>query len=401
MNPKIVAPVLFALSAAAVVLLPPQPSVGAPTQPIVQPPPVDPVSNIRPKVEVVFVLDTTGSMAGLIDAAKEKIWSIATTLAQTGQAPEIRMGLVAFRDRGDDYVTRVVDLSSDLDSVYATLMEFQADGGGDAPESVNRALYDAVHDVSWSADARSYKVIFLVGDAPPHMDYPNEMRYPQILRLAGERGIVVNTIQAGNSAMTAREWAYIAKLGNGRYFSVGEDGDAVAIATPFDQKLAELSRRLDATRLYYGSEEVRAEKERKVAATDKLSVLASLAALARRATFNASASGEANVAGEGDLAADVASGRVALEEVAPATLPAPMQAMSPAERETLVGETAAKRDALKREMAALAGQRADYLRKKVEAAGGAENSLDRQIFDALREQAASKGLVYEEDALQY
>lgn len=83
----------------------------------------------------------------MLQAAKEKIWSIASTMAQADPAPEIKMGLVAYRDRGDDYVTRVVDLSDDLDSLYATLMDFQAAGGGDGPESVNQALYDAVHKV--------------------------------------------------------------------------------------------------------------------------------------------------------------------------------------------------------------------------------------------------------------
>ena len=97
------------------------------------------------RVEVVFVLDTTGSMGGLIAAAKEKIWSIASTLAQAKQAPEISMGLVAYRDRGDAYVTQVVDLIKDLDSMYAKLMQFRADGGGDSPESVNQALDDAIN----------------------------------------------------------------------------------------------------------------------------------------------------------------------------------------------------------------------------------------------------------------
>ena len=108
------------------------------------------VTNPQPRVEVVFVLDTTGSMSGLIDAAKEKIWSIATTMAQARPAPEIRIGLVAYRDRGDAYITRVTNLSEDLDSVYSALMDLQADGGGDGPESVNRALYDAVNEISWS-----------------------------------------------------------------------------------------------------------------------------------------------------------------------------------------------------------------------------------------------------------
>ncbi len=96
------------------------------------------------RVEVVFVLDTTGSMSGLIHAAKEKIWSIASTLAQAQQAPEISMGLVAYRDRGDAYVTQVIDLNRDLDSMYAKLMDFAADGGGDGPEAVNEALEAAI-----------------------------------------------------------------------------------------------------------------------------------------------------------------------------------------------------------------------------------------------------------------
>src|SRR5262249_1120686 len=60
----------------------------------------------RPVVEVVFVLDTTGSMGPLIEGAKRKIWSIATTIIDCAPDADIRMGLVAYRDIGDDYVTR-------------------------------------------------------------------------------------------------------------------------------------------------------------------------------------------------------------------------------------------------------------------------------------------------------
>ena len=89
----------------------------------------------QPKIEVVFVLDTTGSMSGLINAAKEKIWSIAGTMAQASTAPQIKMGLVAYRDRGDAYITKSIDLSDDLDSMYSKLMDFRANGGGDGPET--------------------------------------------------------------------------------------------------------------------------------------------------------------------------------------------------------------------------------------------------------------------------
>ena len=156
MKTKLLASALFAATAATVAFYPAYDSIGAVTKPA-DPvpmilPAIDPGANGRPKIEVAFVLDTTGSMSGLIEAAKEKIWSIASSMAQAQPTPEIRMGLVAYRDRGDSYVTRVVDLSTDLDSMYATLMDFAADGGGDGPESVNEALHDAVHELSWSQD---------------------------------------------------------------------------------------------------------------------------------------------------------------------------------------------------------------------------------------------------------
>ena len=107
---------------------------------------------MRPRIEVAFVLDTTGSMSGLIDGAKRKIWQVANQLASGKPTPEIRMALVGYRDRGDVYVTRVRDLTADLDAIYAELQAFQADGGGDGPESVNQALHEARTKLSWSRD---------------------------------------------------------------------------------------------------------------------------------------------------------------------------------------------------------------------------------------------------------
>jgi len=181
MKTKLTALTLFVATACGVAFFPAQGTLLTGHQPpihIVKPPVAPPLVNERPKIEAVFVLDTTGSMSGLIQAAKEKIWSIASTMAAADPAPEIRIGLVAYRDRGDAYITKTVDLSSDLDSVYAELMDFRADGGGDGPESVNQALHDAVHGISWSQDGQAYRVVFLVGDAPPHMDYQDDVKYP-------------------------------------------------------------------------------------------------------------------------------------------------------------------------------------------------------------------------------
>src|SRR5258708_11456597 len=123
-------------------------------------PAADPPSKEKkPKVEVVFCLDTTGSMGGLIEGAKQKIWSICNQIANGKPTPDLKVGLVAYRDKGDAYVTKVFELTDDLDAIHAHLKGFKADGGGDIPEHVNQALFDAVHGVKLIADASTLKLI--------------------------------------------------------------------------------------------------------------------------------------------------------------------------------------------------------------------------------------------------
>lgn len=407
---KLLALTLLSSTATAVLFYPTE-EVGEITTPLVQATPPTPsqpiqtshtVNNEKAKVELVFVLDTTGSMSDLIETAKEKIWSIATTMASAQPAPEIKIGLVAYRDRGDAYVTRVTDLSTDLDSMYATLMEYRAEGGGDHPESVNQAVYDAVHKISWSQGESAYKVIFLVGDAPPHMDYQDEVRYPDTIKAAVSKGIVINAIQAGNNSLTSGEWQQIAQLGNGDFFQVAQSGNAVAIASPYDHQLAQLSAQLDDTRLYYGNAEQKAKKALKMAATKKLNQESSLMSRARRATFNTTASGKANLLGDNELVNDVAEGRVELDEIAVTMLPEPMQTMSPTEQRQVIEELAIERKILKKEIQDLSTKRSDYLKKKVAALGSAkDDTLDSKLFSTLKSQAAAKGMVYESDAPDY
>jgi hypothetical protein len=298
-------------------------------------------------------------------------------------------------------VTRVVDLTKDLDGLHAELMQLQAQGGGDGPESVNQALHEALHRIGWSRDPGVYRVIFLVGDAPAHMDYPNDVLYPQTLAEAQRRGIRVNAIQCGTLAETTQEWQRIAQLGNGGYFQVEQSGGAVAIATPYDESLAKLSSELDETRIYYGRAEERAKKEEKLAATKATQAAAAPAVLARRAGFVASESGEASLKGENELIEDVANGRVDLDALPAAQLPEPLAELKPEARRALIDEQAAKREELKQQIKDLSAQRGDYLKSQVEAEGGAESSLDHKIFSAVREQAAEKGLSYDKAAPVY
>ena len=353
------------------------------------------------RIEVVFVLDTTSSMSGLIQAAKEKIWSIASTMASAQQSPDIKMGLVAFRDRGDAYITRVFDLSDDLDSMYASLMDFRAQGGGDGPESVNQALYDTIHKISWSQDENVYKVAFLVGDAPPHMDYPNDVKYPATLAAAKRMGIVVNSIQSGQHEMTRPAWQEIASLGHGEYFQVENSGNTVAVATPFDDKLAKLATELEDTRLFYGDEETKAAQKHKIDASKKLHKTLSTEALARRSAYNATRSGKKNLLGESELVDAITSGRVELDQIEQENLPASIQAMAPAEQMEVIRAQAKRRDELRQEIQKLSETRSSFIKEKVDAAGGAEDSLDEKIYRAVKDQAASIGLTYESDSAKY
>jgi hypothetical protein len=397
MKTKLLIASLFVLTAGAVIGYPKSRSPASPPPDSVAPATNHPAvvaAAAHAKIEVVFVLDTTASMTGLIQGAKENIWSIASSMAQAKPTPEMHMGLVAFRDRGDAYVTRVVDLSTDLDSMYATLMDFQAAGGGDTPESVNQALYDAVNRISWSQDPNSYKVIFLVGDAPPHMDYADDVKYPETIKAALARGIVVNTIQAGDDSNTRQEWQHIAALNQGEYFQVAQSGGALAVTTPFDEKIAALSRKLDATRLFYGDAEKQREAAGKVAATDKLHAQSSYGTRAKRALFNASAAGEKNLIGDNELVDAVTSGRVDLAAVPAAELPAPLRELSKDEQTKVVKQKADERAQLNQQIADLGNQRSAYITADLKTRGSAD-SLDDKIYNAVKTQAAKKGLKYD------
>jgi Mg-chelatase subunit ChlD len=393
MKIKLLGVALFMLTFGAVLYYP---MLQARDIPIVDPHDVIVNANSQPVIDVVFVLDTTGSMSGLIQTAKDKIWSIATTMASAQPTPRIRIGLVAYRDRGDAYVTQTVDLSEDLDSVYAELMDFQAGGGGDAPESVNAALSQAVNRMAWSNDDQAYRAIFLVGDAPPHMDYQDEQQYPAIMAAARQKGIVVNAIQCGDFPATLRSWNSIASLGSGKFFQVEQAGGAVAYSTPYDTELAALTAKLDATRLYYGTVEEKEAMAAKKSATDKLSALASDEAKARRGVFNLSAAGRTNLLGKNELVEDVASGKLDLDAVEKEMLPAAIQPMASEEQRAYVMGLAEERAQVKSRMRELAESRDDYLKEKVEADGGAGDSLDQKLYDTISRQAGAAGLTYEE-----
>ena len=251
--------------------------------------------------------------------------------------------------------------------------------------------------MSWSQDQSTYKVVFLVGDAPPHMDYQDDVKYPQIVAAAAAKGIVVNTIQCGSMSDTVAPWQHIAALGHGRYFTVEQAGSAVAIETPFDAQIATLAAELDGTRLYYGSAEQQSAMAAKVDATDapQRRSVGRGARAARRVQRQRSRReqllGRARARRrrrERPRRPRRRSGRAAAGGRRGAAGRGAARSCSRRRRRSA--------RSCKRQIAALAAERDAYIKEQVEAAGGADDSLDQQIYDAVREQAAPLGLDYED-----
>ncbi len=182
----------------------------------------------KPLIDVVFCLDSTGSMGSEISAAKEKIWSIANSIMEGKPKPKIRFGVVTFRDKGDAYVVKKKDLTDDVDAVHEFLMGIRANGGGDGPEDVRSALRSSVHDMSWSPSKEAIKLVFLVGDAPPHEDYKELPSVTETASAAACKGININTIACGGIGERVETlWKEIAELSDGDYQRLARSGGAL------------------------------------------------------------------------------------------------------------------------------------------------------------------------------
>ena len=357
-------------------------------------PVIDPVTVAPPaaRLEIVFVLDTTGSMGALLDGAKQRIWGIVNEVMQESHS-SVRIGLVAYRDRGDEYVTKVLPLTADLDQVYTTLMDYTAMGGGDEAEDVRTALAEAVHKVSWSAAAPDLaQIIFLVGDAPPHNDYKNSADTLTTATGAVRKGLIVNTIQCGSMGETTRAWKAIAASGNGQYFAIADDGGVQTVATPYDDEMGSLATRLGATFLPYGygggagGAARRAEVARQAADAEGRITYAIPAAKAERAV-NKVMNKEAYI---GDLLQNIENGSIKLEDVNPAELPEELKTLDPAQRGAEVEKRLEARRGLRARILELSKQREAFVDAERTKTNRKPEGFDVVVAKTVKEQMARK-----------
>lgn len=339
-------------------------------------------------VEVCFVLDTTGSMGSLIEGAKQKIWSIASQIAQRQDSPKIRFSLVGYRDRGDAYVTQLTYLNEDLDVVHDKLMKFQAGGGGDSPESVNQALNEAVTKIKWTKGEHVTRIVFLVGDAPPHMDYKQDVDYRVTCALARMEGITVNAIQCGVMKETIQPWKEIAEMGAGEYIALPQDGGVVAISCPQDKRISELTRELNRSVIPYGTLERQEQAMWKVGNSLKL-LEADSKMNSSRALCLSSHKGSAKAfLGNNDLVSEWGDKKVTLENLKKDHLPEEYKKVDDKELVKVLGEKMKQRAKIKTEMDVLLAEREKYMAQEMakNAKGVNENAFDVQVEKLLKVQ---------------
>lgn len=148
----------------------------------------------RAQLDMVFLIDATGSMADEIDKLKATLHTIASEVARLPAKPDLCFGLVAYRDKGDAYLMRSYDFTNDLNAFQGVLNQLQASGGGDYPEAMNEALHETVHSLSWRGNGTT-RMVFLLADAPPHLDYGGP-QYDDDMVAALGKGIKIFSVGA-------------------------------------------------------------------------------------------------------------------------------------------------------------------------------------------------------------
>lgn len=145
--------------------------------------------------DLLFILDTTGSMGEEINRLKNTIEIINLNLASLSLKPDIRFGMVLFKDRGDEYVTRIVPLTNDIEQFRTELNKVTASGGGDNPEDLQSALLDSLSKIKWNPNG--IRLAYIITDAPPHLDYGQTYTYVNAVHDGRAAGIKIYSVGTG------------------------------------------------------------------------------------------------------------------------------------------------------------------------------------------------------------
>jgi von Willebrand factor type A domain len=336
-------------------------------------------------VDLVIALDISGSMDGLIDSARQKLWDVVNLLAQAKPTPTLRVGLISYGSPAfpsqSGYVNIESDLTTDLDAIYSKLFALRTNGGD---EYVARAVQTGTRQMKWSQDQNALKIIFVAGNEPANQD--PQVAVETAVNEAKEKHIFVNTIYCGyETAGEAVGWRQVASLGGGKFAAIDQN-HTVAIATPMDAELNRLSGELNKTYVAYGAEGGRRAANQ--AAQDKNAEGAGGMVAASRAMAKSSAlySNE-----EWDLVDAKKRGKK-IADMPAAALPPAVAAMPAEKRDEYVAQKAKEREQIQKQIAETNAKREAFIKaERAKKAKPGAKALDDALGESIRTEAVQSG----------
>jgi hypothetical protein len=356
----------------------------------VQDQPAAPPAAPKPVMEIAILLDTSGSMQGLIDQAKARLWAIVNSLATTkkeGVRPELRVALYEYgkkslpRDGG--FIRQIVPLTDDLDKISQELFALKTNGGD---EYCGMVIKKAAEELQWTAGDH-FRAIFIAGNEPFTQ---GTVDYRDACKLAISKSIIVNTIHCGPAQQGEQgKWTDGARLADGQAMNIDHNVQTVGIKAPQDDRLAELNGKLNSTYVPFGAEGKLREELQKDLDKKAENAQPGGGGLAQRAAGKASGYYKNST---WDLVDAVKDGKVDLANVKEEELPEEMRKMTPEERKAHLEKKAEERAKVQDEVRKLSEEREKYVaeERKKQAEQGAKTFEDA-VRDTLKTQLEKKG----------
>lgn len=338
-------------------------------------------------IQLAILLDSSGSMSGLIDQAKSQIWKIVNELAlakRDGKSPDIEVGLYEYGKAtipsSEGYLRMLVPLSTDLDRVSDQLFKITTNGGD---EYCGKVIQVATESLKWSKSNKALKVIVIAGNEPFTQ---GSVDYKVACKNAISKGIVVNTIFCGDRRTGIQtNWKDGADLADGKYMAIDHTKRVVHIEAPQDDEILKLGKELNKTYIGYGRKG-RILKQRQ-AAQDANARKMSKSVMVQR-SFTKSSKKYKNT--KWDLVDAMENDEVKVEEMEEKELPPEMKKMKKSERKKYVEKKSKERSILQKKIAKLRKARDAYVLKERKKRAGKDKTLDSVIVNAIREQAMKK-----------
>jgi len=342
-------------------------------------------------IQLALLLDTSGSMDGLIDQAKSQLWKIVNELAtskKNGKPINLSVALYEYGKQSipadEGYLRNIVPFTQDLDKISDELFKLRTNGGD---EYCGKVILNAVDKLQWNKSNDNLKIIFIAGNEPFTQ---GNIDYKTACQKAVKKGIVVNTIFCGSYDEGIQTmWKDGADLADGKYMNIDHNATIVHIDAPQDAEIIKLGQQLNKTYIAFGS--AGREKKEKQAEQDANSLSLNPSVMVERSVTK---SGAQYKNSGWDLVDATNEGSVKIEELKDEDLPDEMKKMSVQERKTYVDKMEKERAQIQNKINKLNDERSKYIAKKM-LENKTDNTLDAVMIKTIREQAKNKNYKFE------